>query len=449
VNAAGVRGKMNNAFDPSRASGLSGATRSMVERRAAVLAPTYRLFYEEPLEVVRGSGTHLYDRDGVEYLDAYNNVVSVGHAHPRVVAAVHEQMKALCTHTRYLQDGILDYAEDLLGTFSGPLGAEGRAVFTCTGSEANDLALRVAKHVTGRRGVIVTAEAYHGNSDLVSGISPSLGEYSPLGTWTRQVRAPDSYRLSADEIREGFVADVRHQIADLERHGDGVAALIVDPIFSSDGIYATPTDFLAPAVEAVRAAGGIFIADEVQSGFGRTGAGLWGYSRHGVDPDIVTLGKPMGNGFPVAGLVGRLPLMETFGRDTRYFNTFGGNGVAIAAAQATLDILRDEGLIERCETVGRLILVGLHELATRHEHIGDVRGTGLYIGVEFVSERASRQADAALTAQVVNGLRNRYVLVSSTGRFANVVKIRPPLAFSESDATRFLDALDDVLGAIE
>lgn len=438
-------GKMVNAFNPATAEGLSKETRELVERRTRLLGPAYRLFYQNPVEISRGRGVLLWDSQGNEYLDAYNNVVSVGHCHPRVVNAVNAQMQRLCTHTRYLQDGILRYAEQLLATFGGTIGATGHAMFTCTGSEANDLALRIAQHHTGRRGVIVTEEAYHGNSHLTAGLSPSLGSKSPLGTWVRQVMAPDSYRVDPLKLGELMAQDVEEKIADLERHGDGLAAFMVDSMFSSDGIYGHPTDLLAPVAEVVRRSGGLFIADEVQSGFGRTGEKLWGYQRHNIDPDIITMGKPMGNGFPVAGIAIAPKFAASFGNDMRYFNTFGGNTVAIAAAQATLDVIVEENLLENCNKVGQLIQAGIRELSEKHELIGDVRGSGLYIGVELVSDRTKKSPNAAAAAAIVNALRERRVLISATGFHANTLKIRPPLVFGESHATRLLTELEVVL----
>ncbi|WP_405846721.1 aspartate aminotransferase family protein [Streptomyces sp. NBC_01518] len=440
------RGKMNNAFDPSAAQRLSPASRRMIERRTKLLGPAYRLFYEEPVHFVRGERCRLWDEEGNEYLDAYNNVVSVGHAHPHVVEAVHRQMQTLCTHTRYLQEGVLDYAEDLLATLTGPVG-DGHAMFTCTGSEANDLALRIAKHRTGNRGVIVTSEAYHGNSDQTAAFSPALGDNAPLGTWVRRVPTPDSYRIPREGMAQWFADHVRAQIRDLERHGEGVAALVVDSLFSSDGIYAEPVDLLGPAVEALHEAGGLFIADEVQCGFARSGEQMWGYQRHHVAPDIVTMGKPMGNGYPVAGIAVTHDAVAEFGHDMRYFNTFGGNTVAIAAAQATFDVIRDENLLDNARTVGEVIRAGLAELGERHEAIGDVRGAGLYLGVELVGDRDTKSPDPALATAVVNGLRERRVLISATGADGNVLKIRPPLVFDTKDADRLLSALAAVLKA--
>lgn len=437
-----ARGKMNNAFDPSAAGKLDPATRVLIDRRQRLLGPAYRLFYNVPVEVSRGKGVLLYDSHGNDYLDAYNNVVSVGHAHPRVADAISQQFATLCTHTRYLHQGILDYGDDLLNTFGGGIGASGHVMFTCTGSEANDLAMRIARHYTGRRGIIVTAEAYHGNSNLTAGFSPSLGENSPLGTWTRRVPAPDSYRLPVEKMGEWFADQVAQQIRDLERHGEGIAAFIADSLFSSDGIYSHPADLLRPVARVVRSAGGLFVADEVQSGFARSGEMFWGYQRHGVDPDIVTMGKPMGNGFPIAGVAVAREVIERFGYEIRYFNTFGGNTVAIAAAQATLDVIRDEGLLENAHKVGQFLRVRLEELAQRHEGIGDVRGAGLYIGVEMVRDRTTKEPDPTLASAVVNGLRKRRVLISATGEQGNVLKIRPPLVFSVADASRLLSELD-------
>ncbi len=439
------RGKMVNGFDPSQLDQLNTETRASVERRAALLGPAYRLFYSNPVEISRAKGVLLYDKAGNEYLDAYNNVVSVGHSHPRVVAAITEQLQTLCTHTRYIQDGILDYAEDLLATFEPEIG---HAMFTCTGSEANDLALRIAKYHTGNKGIIVTSEAYHGNSELSAGFSPSMGENSPLGTWVRRVTAPDPYRVDTNDMGRWLAAKVSDQIKDLERRGEGVAAFIADSLFSSDGVFSQPTNVLAPVAEVVRAAGGVFIADEVQSGFGRSGSHMWGYQRHGVMPDIVTMGKPMGNGYPVAGIAIRPEVIEKFGNDMRYFNTFGGNSVAMAAAQATLDVIRDEGLMKNALNVGKVISDGMRDLAQPEDRIGDVRGDGLYLGVELVKSRETKEPDSATALAVVNGLRERRVLISATGFNANVLKIRPPLVFSEADADRLLTEIATVFKTV-
>ncbi|WP_314915839.1 aspartate aminotransferase family protein [Pseudomonas helleri] len=442
------RATMVNAFNPQSLKNLDAQTRHLIEKRTRLLGPAYRLFYQNPVQVCRGEGVHLYDKDGNQYLDAYNNVVSVGHAHPRVADAISRQAHTLCTHTRYIQDGILDYAEQLLGTFGGRIGDAGHMMFTCTGSEANDLAMRIAQHHTGKKGIIITSEAYHGNSHLTAGFSPSLGENSPLGTWVRRVPSPDSYRIPKETMGQWFADQVSAQIRDLERRGEGLAAFIVDSAFSSDGVFSDPTDLLGPVAEVVRKAGGLFVADEVQSGFARMGDSLWGYQRHGIDPDIVSMGKPMGNGFPVAAIAIAPEIVARFGQDMRYFNTFGGNTVAIAAAQATFDVIREEQLMDNVQRVGRFIRDGFNDIASRYPQIGDVRGAGLYIGVEMVQSPDSKTPDSTLATAIVNGLRERRVLISATGAAANTLKIRPPLVFSENDATRLLTETEGVLAGL-
>jgi 4-aminobutyrate aminotransferase-like enzyme len=435
---------MVNAFSREDFERLGESERALIARREKVLGPAYRLFYEKPLHLVRGEGVFLYDAAGERYLDAYNNVASVGHCHPRVVEAITKQTAVLNTHTRYLHEGIVDYAEALTATFPEALS---QAMFTCTGSEANDLAVRIARFVTGGTGIIATDLAYHGLTSAVAEFSPSLGEAVTLGAHVRTVPAPDSYRHAPEAMMEKFGRDVRAAIADLKRHGIRPAMLITDTIFSSDGIFAGPKGFLKPAVDAIHEAGGLFVADEVQPGFGRTGEAMWGFERHGVCPDMATLGKPMGNGYPMAGLVLRPQVIADFGPRARYFNTFGGNPVAAAAGRAVLDTIRAEGLQQNALEVGRHLTDGLKCLSARHRAIGDVRGCGLFIGVEIVADQAAGSPDAALTARIVNGLRERRVLISASGPRANVLKIRPPLVFSRNNADMLMDALDDVLRA--
>ena len=267
-------------------------------------------------------------------------------------------------------------------------------MFTCTGSEANDLAVRIARHVTGGTGIIVTELAYHGLTSAVAEFSPSLGEHVALGPHVRTVPAPDSYRQNPANAAERFGGHVRGAIADLKRHGIKPALFIADAIFSSDGIFAEPAGFLKPAVDAIHEAGGLYVADEVQPGFGRTGDAMWGFERHGVEPDIATIGKPMGNGYPIAGIVARPNILEEFGRQARYFNTFGGNPVAAAAGMAVLETIRDEDLQRNAAEVGLHLRRALAELAERFAQIGDVRGAGFFIGVEGVGGRAARHPGA-------------------------------------------------------
>ncbi len=432
-------------FDPADVDDLDPATAALVRRRLRALGPAYRLFYEQPVQFSRGEGVHLYDVDDNEYLDCYNNVPAVGHAHPRVTAAITAQLSRLNTHTRYLHEAVVGYAEDLLATLPAELG---QVMFTCTGSEAGDLALRIAKHQTGNAGVIVTRNAYHGVTTEIAAVSPSLGGIDSVAPWVRVIDAPDAYRVDHraagfDSLGDWFAARVASAAADLATHGFGLAALLIDSVLASDGILAAPAGFLAPAVDAARRAGGLYVADEVQAGFGRTGAAMWGFERHGVTPDIVTMGKPMANGMPVAATVVRPEVVESFGTQVRYFNTFGGNPVSIAAAQAVLDVVRDEQLQQNAAGVGAHLLTRLSELATRHEVIGDVRGTGLFVGVELVHPDGSPDEDSALAT--INELRRRRVLTGTAGPHNNVVKVRPPLPFAAADADRLVTELDATL----
>jgi len=424
---------------------LAPSTQALVERRARVLGPAYRLFYDTPLHPVRGEGVWLYAADGKRYLDAYNNVASVGHCHPHVVEAIARQAGVLNTHTRYLHEGVLDYAERLLATMPAELG---HAMFTCTGSEANDLAMRIARAHTKAEGLIVTRFAYHGVTASIAEASPSLGKFVQLGDAVRTVPAPDSYRIAPGELGREFANGVREAIADLKAHGMRPAALMVDTVFSSDGIFTDPPGFMVEAMDAVREAGGLFIADEVQPGLGRTGDAFWGFQRHGVVPDIVTMGKPLGAGHPLAGLAVRPEVLAAFGRECRYFNTFGGNPVSMAAGMAVLDVVEREGLMANAQRVGSYLRAQIAKLAERHALIGDVRGAGLFVGVELVTGRQARTPATAETARIVNGLRERQVLLSATGENANTLKIRPPLVFTEAHADLLVETLDQVLAGL-
>jgi 4-aminobutyrate aminotransferase-like enzyme len=433
---------MINAFG-GKPTNLSADEIALIARREKLLGPAYRLFYENPVHVVRGEGVWLYDPQGNAYLDAYNNVVSVGHCHPHVVEAIARQAAVLNTHTRYLNETVVNYAERLLAKLPPALS---HIMFTCTGSEANDLAIRVAKSFTRGTGFIVTNLAYHGGTDAVAGLSPSFGAFVNLGEDVRTVPAPDSTVIPKDKIGTVFADGVRQAIADMKRHGIKPAALLVDTIFSSDGVFAEPTGFLKEAVEAIREAGGLFIADEVQPGFGRTGETMWGFQRHGLEPDIVTMGKPMGNGHPIAAMVVKPQIVQTFGTQSRYFNTFGGNPVSCAAGMAVLDVLESEALQANAGSVGGQMMADLRALAGKHPEIADVRGAGLFVGVELVSQNPGVPS-AELAARVVNGLRDRRILISATGPRGNVLKIRPPLVFSHDNARQLVAGLAAVLTA--
>lgn len=414
---------------------------NLASRRRRALGPTYHAFYREPVHLVRGEGVWLFDAQGDRFLDGYNNVASVGHCHPHVVAALARQASLLNTHTRYLSDLIVDYAERLLASCPTALG---HALFTCTGSEANDLAIRIARHATAGAGVIVTRMAYHGATVATAAISPSAGGASVVTWENRLIPAPDTYRRGGVDARE-FVSNLRAALDQMSRDGIKPAALILDTAFSSDGIFFPPAAVLREAAAVIRAAGGLFIADEVQAGFGRLGTGMWGFHRAGLEPDIVTLGKPMGDGHPIGGAIVKPALVEKFATDTGYFNTFGGNPVSAAVGMAVLDVIERENLIENARIVGAHLLEGLGALARRHPLIGDVRGEGLCIGVELVRHDAADSPATSAAALVVNGLRERHILISSSGPGGNVLKIRPPLPFSCANADQLLEALDDTL----
>ncbi len=430
----------SNIMD-SNSYARGGTDDPLIAARERVLGPAYRLFYDQPVHLVRGQGSHLFDADGACFLDAYNNVASVGHCHPHVTAAVSEQLATLNTHTRYLHRGIVDYSERLLATMPADVD---QVMYACTGSEVNDLALRVAEKRTGATGVVVTRDAYHGNTASVTAISPSLGGETTVGPNVRLVPPPDSYRLPAGEPASRFAADVARAADDLAEAGHGLSALIVDTIFSSDGIY-PETSVLGPAVQEVRRRGGVFIADEVQPGFARTGASMWGFDRPGLVPDIVTMGKPMGNGIPVAAMAARSDVLKPFAEAVPYFNTFGGNPVAMAAASAVLDVIEEEGLMANAAAVGDALRAEL--AAIDDPRLGDVRGTGLYLGVEVVSDPETKHPDRAEARRLVNALRARRVLISVCGHDGNVLKIRPPLVFSLADVDWFTSAFTEALAA--
>ena len=406
--------------------------------RQRLLGAGYRLFYQHPLHPVRGEGVWLYDASGKAYLDAYNNVVSVGHCHPRVVEAISRQAATLNTHTRYLHDTILDYADALLRHFPAPLS---QLTMTCSGSEANDLALRIARFVTSNQVVIVTRNAYHGVTSAVANASPSLG--GACGPEIRVIDAPDP-RLPPGS----WLTDLRRVIQEINRQGLRPAALLMDTIFASDGVLVPDDDVLCQAAVLIRQAGGLFIADEVQAGFGRTGRPFWGFARHHLVPDLVTLGKPMGNGHPVAGVVGSRALFSAFGEHQRYFNTFGGNPVSCQAALAVLDIIEQDSLAENADVEGAWLRAELGLLAAKFPVIGEVRGAGLFTGVDLVVPGTPRLPDPLLASRAVNAMREAGVLISTTGPQGNVLKIRPPLIFQRQHGQMLLETLEHVLSRL-
>ena len=430
-----------SAFDARRAGEVDPAIRDLVARRYRSFGGSSYLLYNEPLHVVRASGVFLYAQDGTPYLDAYNNVPSVGHCHPHVVEAMSRQAALLNTNTRYLYDIIYDYAERLLATYPAALG---NVAFTCTGSESSDLALRIARSATGGQGIVVTRNAYHGNTTAVAAISPSTGADVPIGIDVRTVAPPAFGNKPTRKRIAQFAEDVAAAFADLKRPGIRPAAFICDSIFASDGIYADPPGFLVQAAGAARAAGALYVADEVQPGFGRTGSHMWGFQRHGVEPDLVILGKPMGNGLPVAGVVAKPDILAAFSKSSGYFNTFGGSPVAAATGLAVLEVIENEGLMENASRVGAYLSGGIRKLAATHGKISDVRGAGLYVGVEF--RDAAGQPDPHTAQFVVNDLRRQHVLIGTSGT-GHILKIRPPLCFSTDHADQMLAAMANALAA--
>jgi len=434
-----------------KGTGQTGSEKSerLLSRRERVLGKAYRLFYDQPVHIVRGEGVWLYDADGKEYLDVYNNVPHVGHCHPQVVEAVYTQAQALNTHTRYLHENVLDYAERLTDRFPDGLDI---AMFACTGTEANELALRLARTKTGATGMIVTDHAYHGTSWAISQITSCYQTSEKRGDNIVTVPAPDSFRgLYADDEQaaDKYAGHLHTAIDALAQNGHRPAAFIVDTIFSNEGLPTVPPTYLAKAVEIVRKAGGLFVADEVQPGFGRLGTHFWGFESHGVVPDIATMGKPMGNGYPVSAVVTSDGVIEAFQQDSHYFNTFAGTPVACAAALAVLDVIEREGLQDNALETGNYLIDGLQEIATRTRIIGDIRGSGLFLGIDLVRERNSREPATDETRLAVNLLRERGVLINSTGVYDNVLKIRPPLVFSKENADLLLQKLKEVLNKVQ
>ncbi len=414
---------------------------ALLAARQRHLGKMLSLSYREPLKIVRGRGAYLYDESGREYLDCVNNVCHVGHCHPRVVAAAANQMAELNTNTRYLHDNIVTYAERLTSTLPNHLSV---CFFVNSGSEANDLALRLARNHTGREHLLVLDHAYHGHTAALIDASPYKcnskgGRGAPPNTHV--LSAPDTYR---GPYRRGD-PDAAIHYADQARDvlaAQEIAAVIAEPAMGCGGQIILPNGYLARLFAHVHGAGGVCIADEVQVGFGRVGSHAWCFETQNVAPDIVTLGKPIGNGHPLGAVVTTPEIADSFNNGMEYFNTFGGNPVSCAIGLEVLQAIEDEGLQRNAHETGSYLLAGLQDLATRHELMGDVRGLGLFIGVELVRDRdtlepAEREAD-----NVIEGMKARGVLLGTDGPYHNVLKIKPPIVFSRQDADRLLTALD-------
>ena len=444
--------------DPSPLLGLNADARAsgkqsvaaLLERRAKLIGPSLSVSYRRPLHIVRGVMQHLIDIDGRRYLDAVNNVAHVGHAHPDVVRAGQRQMAALNTNTRYLHEAILEYAERLTATLPEPLRV---CYFVNSGSEANELAIRMARAYSGERDLVVLESGYHGNTSTLVDVSPYKYD-GPGGagalSWVHAVPMPDTYRgaFREDEPHAGlkYAQAVREAVGRIRQVGRRPAGFLGESIVSCGGQVPLPAGYLTEAYRHIRAAGGVCIADEVQVGLGRVGTHWWGFETQGVVPDIVTMGKPLGNGHPLGAVVTTPDVAARFTNGMEYFSTFGGNPVSCVIGREVLDVIEREGLREHARVTGDYLMARLRELGERHVLIGDVRGSGLFIGVELVTDRHERTPAGREAAYVANRMRDKGVLVSTDGPDHNVLKIKPPLCFSVSDADSFAESLDQVLG---
>jgi 4-aminobutyrate aminotransferase-like enzyme len=413
------------------------------------LGKNLSISYKKPLKIVRGFMQYLYDEDGRRYLDAVNNVAHVGHCHPRVVKAGQEQMAVLNTNTRYLHENLVRYAERLCATLPAPLRV---CYFVCSGSETNELALRLARAHTRRKDTIVVDVGYHGNTTSLIEIS-SYKFDGPGGTGApphvHKVPMPDVYRgaykRNDPQAGEKYAQHIAAAIAQIQQRGSNVGAFICESILSCGGQIVLPENYLEAAYRHVRDAGGVCIADEVQTGFGRVGTHFWAFETQGVVPDIVTLGKPIGNGHPLGAVVTTPEIAASFANGMEYFNTYGGNPVSCAIGLAVLDVIRDEQLQANAYKVGTHLMNSLRQLMDKHPLIGDVRGLGLFVGIELVSDRETLAPATAQASYVANRMKECGVLLSTDGPFHNVLKIKPPLVFTEADADFLIGTLDRIL----
>jgi 4-aminobutyrate aminotransferase-like enzyme/Ser/Thr protein kinase RdoA (MazF antagonist) len=420
----------------------------LITRRRQVLGARLSHLYSQPLHVERGRGPWLYNAQGKPFLDAYNNVPVAGHCHPHVVKAIARQTAALNTNTRYLYGSILNYAERLVSLLTGDLSV---CVFVNSGSEANDIAWRMAQFMTGQRGALVMEDAYHGITEAINDLTPSNLKRD-LSPHVQTLMSPDPYRgryrFGEPDVAEHYAQDADRAIADMGRAGFKPAAFMIDTAFVSNGIPDVPDGYLAAVTEIIHEAGGLLIADEVQAGFGRIGTHMWGFMAHGLIPDMVTMGKPVGSGYPLGVIVTKPRILDAFVEETGLFSTFGGNPVACAAGMAVLDVIDNQGLVSNARLTGDYLREGIRELMPRHAWIGDVRGRGLLIGVELVRDRTSLEPANVETKRVLDLMLQYGVLVGSEGSLDNVLKIRPPLVFRREHADILIEALDRSLAAL-
>lgn len=428
---------------------MNATTESLAARRDRAFGAGAPLFYNTPLHIVRGQGVELFDPEGRRYVDMYNNVPCVGHANPHVAEAMARQQSTLNVHSRYLHEGIVAFAERLAALHGPEIES---VIFSCSGTEANEVALRMARMATGKAGIVCTNATYHGNSEAV-GKMTRIGPGQNTAGDVRAIPFPEMLRplvpgAAEDELCEAYLDRLRQVIRSFEADGTGFAGLIVCSIFANEGLPDVPRGFMARATEIVHEAGGLVIADEVQAGYCRSGV-WWGYDVLGFKPDIVVTGKPMGNGLPLAATAASRTLVETFRAATRYFNTFASSPLQAAVGMAVIDVIERDKLAENVATVGAFLKSALAERKGRFGSIADVRGHGLFIGVEIAGTDAAREPDMDKAVDIINRLKDRGFLTSNAGAYRNVVKIRPPLVFQKSHADEFLTAFDAAMAEVD
>lgn len=424
-------------------------TSELRRRRDKVLGAGAELFYSEPIELVRGDGARLFDRAGNRYVDLYNNVPAIGHGNARVADAISLQQRTLNTHSRYLGEGVIAYAERLLALHAPAIES---IVFSCSGTEANEMAIQMARIATGKRGIVCTDSAYHGNSDLVGRLT-GVGHYQPESEDVHAFPFPDLYRplvpgAAGTDLADAYLDRISDAIARFQASGVGFAGILICSIFANEGLPNLPAGFMQRMVDLVHRAGGLVIADEVQSGFGRTGH-WWGYQATGFTPDIVTMGKPMGNGVPLSGTAASRSIVEAFRAKMDHFNTTASTPLQAAAGMAVLDELEEHGLVARASVIGTRLRSGIDAIVAGHPKIGDVRDRGLFLVMDVVKDRDTRTADPQLAARICDQLKDLGYLTAAAGPAKNLVKIRPPLVILEEDVAGFLAAFATVIRNLE
>lgn len=424
---------------------------NLVERRQNVLGPAYFHFYDTPLHLVKGQDVWLWDANGRKYLDCYNNVASVGHCHPTVVEALHRQASTLNTHTRYLHEGVVELGERLNATLPDEFGV---TMLVCTGTEANDLAVQMARHVTGGQGIVVTEASYHGNSELVRILSTDSYPPEDRPEWLAVIEPPNLYRgpITREDPNAGakYLALAVEELDRLEARGQKLGALIIDTSWDSNGPMMAPVDYVQGLCAEVKRRGGLIIADEVQAGYCRMGDHWWGFTHYDISPDIVTCGKPMGDGHPLAMMATSPELAADFAKKYSYFNTFGGNPVSSAVGNAVIDVIEDQGILHNATVSGAYLMERLQSIAHKHVAIGDIQGRGLFIGIDIVADPVSKvPASPKAIRRLGTLLAEEGVITGKSGRFGQILKLRPPLTFSPEHADLATEAIDQVLSRFD